>query len=129
MFLSTLERAPLHLPTGTATHEQIATTILNDRVVGVDQMSFGADSTCKLNIVEGLFDLEVSGIAARGTNAPLGRERVLEPRSFWQWPHEDFKEDAWGLPLFASDEDPAITVRIAGAKIFPASGLGIDPST
>jgi hypothetical protein len=129
LFLSALESAPLQLPTGTATHEQIITTILNDRIFSVDQMALGADATRKLDIVEGLFDLEVGGIAARGTNALLGGEGVLESRPFGQWSHEDFKENAWGLPLFAGNEDAAITVRIAGAKIFPASGVGIEPST
>lgn len=38
--------------------------MLDDRVVGVDEVAFGADTSCEPDVLEGQLDLEVSWIAA-----------------------------------------------------------------
>lgn len=82
----------------------------------------GQISPRKLDITEGLFDLEMSGIPR--TDASLEGEGVLEPRIFRERSHEDFEENALRLPLFVCDKDPAVTGHIASAKKFPTSVLG-----
>ncbi len=39
-------------------------SLLDDRVVGVDEVAFGADTSCEPDVLEGQLDLEVSWIAA-----------------------------------------------------------------
>jgi ABC-type hemin transport system substrate-binding protein len=52
---------------------------LDDRIIGIDKMSFRTDAASELDLVEALFDLHVGGIAAPAPDALIGRESMFEP--------------------------------------------------
>jgi hypothetical protein len=66
----------------TATHQKVVTPVLDDCVLGVDEVPLGADTSGELNTDKALVDGQVRRIAAGGANAFVRLERVFEARAF-----------------------------------------------
>jgi hypothetical protein len=99
---------------------------LDDRIIGIDKMSFRTDAASELDLVEALFDLHVGGIAAPAPDALIGRESMFEPGVCGKGTDENLEVDSWSLSFLAGEEDPSVAVRVAGSGVLPASGLGIN---
>jgi hypothetical protein len=99
---------------------------LDDRIIGIDKMSFRTDAPSELDLVEALFDLHVGGIAAPAPDALIGRESMFEPGVCGKGTDENLEVDSWSLSFFAREEDPSVAVRVAGSVVLPASGLGMN---
>jgi len=121
-----LVRLPVQPPACAAANEKMIASAFDYRIVGVDEMTLRTDAARELDLIEALFELHVGGIAARASDALIGRESMFEPSACGERTDEDLEVDSWSLSLLAGEEDPSVAVRVAGSGVLPASGLGMN---